>query len=35
MYHHDWVMRQIGHMVDLIAKVVFKKDSIEFNWIER
>lgn len=31
MYYQDWVMRQIELMVDFIAKIVFKKDSIKFN----
>ena len=31
MYYQDWVMRQIKIMIDMIAKIVFKKDNIQFN----
>ena len=31
MYHQDWIIRQIRIMVNMIARVVFKKDNIQFN----
>lgn len=31
MYHQDWVMRQIEMMAKMIAKLIFKKDNIQFN----
>lgn len=35
MYHQDWLMRQISMMIDLIAKIVFKKDKFsEINLLE-
>ncbi|WMM23785.1 DUF6483 family protein [Tissierella sp. MB52-C2] len=31
MYHQDWIMRQITSFIDMIGKVLFKKDSFELN----
>jgi len=33
MYQEDWLMRQIGSIVKLIAKLVFKKDTINYEII--
>lgn len=31
MYQQDWMMRQIGDMVKVIARIVFKKDTITYE----
>lgn len=31
MYYQDWLMSQIKIMIDMIAKIVFKKDNVKFN----
>lgn len=31
MYHHDWLMRQINTMIQLLGSILFKKDNVEFT----
>lgn len=31
MYHHDWLMRQIHTMIQLLGKILFNKDHIKLN----
>lgn len=31
MYHHDWLMRQINTMIQLLGRILFKKDNMEFS----
>jgi hypothetical protein len=31
MYQQDWMMRQIGDMVKVIARIVFKKDTMTYE----
>lgn len=31
MYHHDWLMRQINTMIQLLGRILFKKDNVKFN----
>ena len=34
MYYQDWLMSQIKIMIDMIAKIVFKKDNVQFDIYE-
>lgn len=34
MYHEDWLMRQIELMINMIAKLVFKRDNAKFDFYE-
>lgn len=31
MYHHDWLMRQINTMIQLLSIILFKKDNVNFR----
>ncbi|MDR7870419.1 MAG: DUF6483 family protein [Tissierellaceae bacterium] len=31
MYHHDWLMRQINTMIQLLGRILFKKDNVKFS----
>lgn len=31
MYHHDWLMRQINTMIQLLGMILFKKDDMKFS----
>ena len=31
VYYHDWLMRQINTMIQLLGRILFKKDNVEFS----
>lgn len=35
MYHQDWIMRKIENIVKIIAKIIFKKDDINYQIINQ
>ncbi|MBC8589752.1 DUF6483 family protein [Wansuia hejianensis] len=35
MYHQDWLMRKIENIVKIIAKIIFKKDDINYQIINQ
>lgn len=31
MYHQDWLMRKIETIIQMVAKIIFKKDFERYN----
>lgn len=31
MYHQDWLMRQITSLIQMIGRLIFKKDTVQVN----